>query len=124
MFGIRIIREKEYQELKTKLNGLSSLEQVLEKQENHIKYVADSVFEGKYNELVINERVRLLNQIYEVKRESDFIKLTIVELLEVLQQTDIVKKDKRLVKVFNDAIVNVKKRLKILVEDKDIKKQV
>lgn len=124
MFGIRIVKEKEYMNLRNKLDSLNGIDEILAKQENHIKYVSDSVFEGKYNELVINERVRLLNQIYEVKRESDFIKLTIVELLEVLQQTDIVKKDKRLVKVFNDAIVNVKKRLKILVEDKDIKKQV
>ncbi len=123
MFGIRIIKENEYMNLRNKLDSLNGIEEILQKQENHIKYVADSVFEGKYNELVINERVRLLNQIYEVKRESDFIKLTIVELLEVLQQSDIVKKDKRLVKVFNDAIVNVKKRLKILVEDKEINKK-
>lgn len=123
MFGIRIIKEKEYMNLRNKLDSLNGIDEILAKQENHIKYVADSIFEGKYNELVINERVRLLNQIYEVKRESDFIKLTIVELLEVLQQSEAIKKDKRLVKVFNDAIVNVKKRLKILVEDNEINKK-
>lgn len=123
MFGIRIIKEKEYMNLRNKLDSLNSIDEILAKQENHIKYVADSIFEGKYNELVINERVSLLNQIHEVKRESDFIKLTVIELLEVIQQSDIVKKDKRLVKVFNDAIVNVKKRLKILKEDTDINKK-
>lgn len=111
MFGIRIIREKEYQELKTKLNGLSSIEQVLEKQEKYIKFVSDSTFEGKYNELIINEKVNLLNLINKVKQESDFIKLTVLELLDVIKQTEIVKKDKKLVKVFNEVMIVIKKSL-------------
>ena len=123
MFGIRIIREKEYQELKTKLNGLSSIEQVLEKQEIYIKFVSDSTFEGKYNELIINEKVNLLNLINKVKQESDFIKLTVLELLDVIKQTEIVKKDKKLVKVFNEVMIVIKKKLNILKEDKDIKEK-
>jgi hypothetical protein len=123
MFGIRIIKEKEYQELKTKLNGLSSLEQVLEKQEKYIRFVADSTFEGKYNELIINEKVNLLNKINQVKKESDFIKLTVLELLDVIKQTEIVKKDKKLVKVFDEVMMVIKRKLNILKEDKDIKEK-
>lgn len=123
MFGLTIIKKKEYEDLKNKLDGLSSLEQTLEKEEKYIGFISDQIFEKKYNQLIINERTELINKINEVNRESDFIKLTILELLEVLQQSEIVQKDKRLIKVFIEVIKNVKKRLNIIKEDGDIRKK-
>jgi len=121
MFGYVIINKNKFKELENKIDKLVSLEQILAKQETHIQFVADSIFESKYAELIATKSSELKTQQFKLLSESDFIKLTILELLEVLSKTEIVTKNKKLVKVFESTITNTKSRLQIMTKEEEKK---
>jgi hypothetical protein len=117
MLGIAIVNKKRFDALEKKIRDYQEIEQILEKQERFIQFTAQGIFENNFQENVINNMVKLQNQINETKKNSDFIKNTILELLDVLSRTEIVKKDKKLIKVFDSAMNNIKKELNILKEE-------
>jgi len=129
MFGIKIISNDRYyklinqlEQVSSKVDKLTNMEEILEKQENHIDTMMNIKFETKLLPKVMIEVAEVNNTRYKLKQEYDFIKLTLLELLEVISKTDIVKNDKKLVKSFEEVIKNINEHTLILKGNAEVDK--
>lgn len=129
MFGIKIISNDRYyklinqlEQVSSKVDKLTNMEEILEKQEKHIDTMMNIKFETKLLPKVMTEVAEVNNTRYKLKQEYDFIKLTLLELLEVISKTDIVKNDKKLVKSFEEVIKNINEHTLILKGNAEVDK--
>jgi len=129
MFGFKVISKDRYyklinqlEQVSEKVDKLTDMEKILEKQEHHIDTMMDVKFETKLLPKVMIEVSEVNNTRYRLKQEYDFIKLTLLELLEVISKTDIVKNDKKLVKSFEAVIKNINEHTLILKGNAEVEK--
>jgi len=129
MFGFKVISKDRYyklinqlEQVSAKVNKLTDMEKILEKQEHYIDTMMDVKFETKLLPKVMIEIAEVNNTRYRLKQEYDFIKLTLLELLEVISKTDIVKNDKKLVKSFEAVIKNINEHTLILKGNAEVEK--